>query len=1025
MNDPALKPSTPAPDAPAAPPQPGPARPRFQWLLYIPIRPVLNFVLDIAAILVLGGIIVLFHPALALANTGLTDYDLFTYFHPSWHYRALVIEAGRLPLWDPYTFTGVPFLANIQTGVLYLPNLLMAPLEVSRALALSYLGHLWLAAAGMYVMLRLGTGTGVVGGLAGGIAFGLGGFLAAQAGHINQVQVASWLPLLTLGILQICRHVSIPWTVFTAVGFFMLITAGHPQETYLAAVAIGLLAIYEGTRWGVLAARRELGRFHPQLQPFVAPVHFVLRTTLGGALCALAAALGVLMAAVQLLPTLELIQFSSREGGLPIETAASFSLPPWEMLPTLLPTYQDQPFSEFNAYLGVVALSLAWLALMGWRTRGHIAYFAGISALGLFLAFGGYNPYYPFFYENIPGIDLFRVPARWLFLPAFGLAALAGLGMDILWRREHRAPTMNAVGHALAGVFPPIFLGAVIFVVAAAVIPPPPELAVAIWFAGGLTVLTICLFGSFLVPGKFLTLPLLLLLTVELWVAHFPLPVAHPVPAQVYTAIRPGLAQLMLDSSVHRILSLANPRYVPGDREEMRENLGRTLPEKEVEEYIVATKYKEAFNPNMGLRFGLAGLDGYDGGLLPLKDFADLKGKILASGDARPPVSDGPAGDIELIRDRFYSLPDLTLLANLNVKYVVMDRLYDKWVDGFYADLDAPQMIKPFTEYVLKDDSWDAATTLFVYSYLSVHSSVPPGDPVALVSVTDAEGAVYSWPLRSGIETAKTNGSLSVDEPDAGRVVGTKRGHPDQNIFLARFELTEPLVPRSITITDVVPGGDLTVAALVLADTRVGTSVSPPLDQRLTRIFTGDVKIYQLETAQPRVYVATNPRLLQPRKEQLNALLNLDPQDVFLDRLGEIDIEALDPGASGTARILSHRPEEVDVLVIMPAEGYLVLHDSYYPGWRAWVDGEETEVLRANYLFRAVVVPEGVHKVRFRYLPTTLAEGWVLTQLALVMMGLLLIGDLIIRTLKVTVWTARWIYRRLLYPRMQRSPPED
>lgn len=997
------------------------------------LKRLLSLVADALALIALGVVISLFHAALAFSYTALTDYDLFTYFYPFWHYRAEALLAGRLPLWDPYTFTGAPFQANIQTGVFYLPNLFVlhlptgqAGLEAPRAVALSYLGHLWLAAGGMYLLLRLGLNVGHAGSFTAGIVFALGGFLGAQAGHINQVQASSWLPFLSLGVLQTCRYLSIPWALLTAIFFSLLITAGHPQEAYLASVALGLLALYEAVRLGAVAAPGGSERLPAFLRPLYVLLHFLLRTALGGALFAAAVVLGGALAAIQLLPTLELSGFSWRAGGLPFPVATSFSLPPWEVLHALLPTYQDPPFreatglplvSEYNAYVGVAALSLSWLALAGWRREPHIPYFAGLAALGLFLAFGGYNPLYPFLLDAIPGINLFRVPARWLFLCAFGLAALAGLGMDWLWRMERQAPSFRAVGHALTGLMPPLFWGVLAFGLVAAFLTPPPALAIAVWLAGAIAVLGIGLLGPFLLRGPYLALPLLALLTLELWVARLPLPVSHPVPGQVYTALRPALTHLLQDQGIHRTLSIPNPGYAPGDLSEMRNILSETLPPREVEDYIIATKYKETLNPNLGLRFGLASLDGYDGGLLPLKSYSDLKDLVISSsGDARPPIGEGPSAAAELIRDRALSLPSTALLATLNVKYLVADRLYDAWVDGVYADLGTPQSVPPKQTIVIQDAFWDTATALLLYSYLEARTGLPPGAQIATLTLTDAGGAVYTWPLRVGIETASTTGALVAGAPGAGRVIGTRRGHPDQYIFLARFDLASPLVPRSIRIENMSNSDSFTIAGLVLTDQRTRASVSPPLDPRLRRVFTGDVKIYEIQGMRPRAYVATSARIIADEKAQLRTLPQLGPHEVILaeGQSAAPTSEGAPPApdaAPPEAHILSYQPERVEVAVSLPSPGYLVLSDTFYPGWRVWVDGQEAEVLRANYLFRGVSVPAGAHTVQFRYLPASLQQGWQVTQVALLSISLLLIGDVLARLLLLVMRLVRWLRR--------------
>jgi hypothetical protein len=72
------------------------------------------------------------------------------------------------------------------------------------------------------------------------------------------------------------------------------------------------------------------------------------------------------------------------------------------------------------------------------------------------------------------------------------------------------------------------------------------------------------------------------------------------------------------------------------------------------------------------------------------------------------------------------------------------------------------------------------------------------------------------------------------------------------------------------------------------------------------------------------------------------------------------------PGG-GVVSIRKYRATEVLCEVEAESQGYVVLLDSYYPGWKAYVDGVETEILRANYAFRAVPVEAGKHRVECRY----------------------------------------------------------
>jgi uncharacterized membrane protein YfhO len=66
----------------------------------------------------------------------------------------------------------------------------------------------------------------------------------------------------------------------------------------------------------------------------------------------------------------------------------------------------------------------------------------------------------------------------------------------------------------------------------------------------------------------------------------------------------------------------------------------------------------------------------------------------------------------------------------------------------------------------------------------------------------------------------------------------------------------------------------------------------------------------------------------------------------------------------------------------MEFSGYLVLSDTFYPGWRAFVDGRRAEIVPADHAFRAVYVPVGQHVVEFRYQPGSLQFGAILSALA-------------------------------------------
>jgi hypothetical protein len=83
-------------------------------------------------------------------------------------------------------------------------------------------------------------------------------------------------------------------------------------------------------------------------------------------------------------------------------------------------------------------------------------------------------------------------------------------------------------------------------------------------------------------------------------------------------------------------------------------------------------------------------------------------------------------------------------------------------------------------------------------------------------------------------------------------------------------------------------------------------------------------------------------------------------------------------------------PDEVELEAELSRPGWVLLADSFYPGWKATVDGVPTAIHPANGLFRSVFVSAGTHRITFRYEPSMFRAGLALAAVGLVMAGLLL-----------------------------------
>jgi hypothetical protein len=144
-------------------------------------------------------------------------------------------------------------------------------------------------------------------------------------------------------------------------------------------------------------------------------------------------------------------------------------------------------------------------------------------------------------------------------------------------------------------------------------------------------------------------------------------------------------------------------------------------------------------------------------------------------------------------------------------------------------------------------------------------------------------------------------------------------------------------------------------------------------------------RIWQYNKANPRVVFVTQ-YLVRNRPQELVDTL-YDPSvdlvsTVVLER--EPDMKP-SSGADASAVITSYGLNTVTISTDSSRDGFVVLSDTYYPGWIAAVDGKPAEIYRANYTIRAVPVPKGTHIVTFIYKPVSFIIGSVLTLIGILL----------------------------------------
>ncbi len=389
------------------------------------------------------------------AHEGLNQFLIFRQY---WREQ---VHAGHLPLWNPYVLGGIPFLGDPQTATLYpFTFLLLLPIGLDATFKLSALLHVWVATCGMYLLCRA-LGANRWGAALGGYAFGFSPQIVmfVFGGWLNHMSSAAWAPGVLWTFVRATDERTPRRARFVGLGGLLLglqLLAGHPEWAYYTLIALGALAVT------LAAVRRDRARWTP----------IAVATAL--------VAIGALVAAPQLVPTIEATTQSAR-GQAALQGAGrarGLGFPP-AFLPALVVPKLFGPwdlglsvdswihkvlragvsFGESLAYCGMLTLVLA---CAGVRARGAAvppAFWAWLAGGAMVLALNDITYARSAMAWLVPAVDLFRSPVRFVFLVNLGLCVLGGLGatrvMDgsfTLGRPSARWLTRGAIVLAAAGL---------------------------------------------------------------------------------------------------------------------------------------------------------------------------------------------------------------------------------------------------------------------------------------------------------------------------------------------------------------------------------------------------------------------------------------------------------------------------------------------------------------------------------------------------------------------------------------------
>ncbi|MDB6021048.1 MAG: hypothetical protein JWQ04_905, partial [Pedosphaera sp.] len=387
--------------------------------------------------------------------------DFGTFGYPVASFQRDCFWAGELPLWNPYSSCGMPFLAQWNTMTLYPLSLFYLLFPLSWSLGVFCLGHIFLAGLGMYFLARRWTGSQLAAALA-GTAFAFNGLTWFGLMWPNNIAALGWMPWVVLTMESAWGYKNEPQPRPFDVRCSMLDVRCFPPSFLTSGRAIILAALAGAMQmlsgapevilqtWLIIAALWLVQFFRGNI-----PRWPMLLRTLGiGALVA-----G--LSAAQLLPFLSLLSHSQRD--TQFGSSLMLAMPAYGWANYLVPLFHCfhspqgvliQPMQGWTGsyYSGVAIVALALLA--AWRARSQRTWLlAALLVFSLTMALGSNFFVYPAVQKLMPLIGFMRFPIKFVVLATFAFPLLAACGLKWLlattpkdWPREWKNLLCLAAG---------------------------------------------------------------------------------------------------------------------------------------------------------------------------------------------------------------------------------------------------------------------------------------------------------------------------------------------------------------------------------------------------------------------------------------------------------------------------------------------------------------------------------------------------------------------------------------------------
>lgn len=344
--------------------------------------------------------------------------DVITQIYP-WKYFAITeLKQGRLPLWNPYNFSGYPQLANFQTAIFSPFTILYFLFPFIDAWSIVVLIQPLLGGLFMYLFLRE-LELSKPASLTGSVSFMFCGFIVVWMAYGTLAMAIVFLPLALYAVERYWKRKKNIFLFILALSIAFSILSGHFQTSLYLLFAVSLFILYKFLK------TRQIR------------LSLVVSGTVG---------VGIFLSLIQLIPTAVLYSYSARSGSEIVDTGIPF----YYLITSFAPDFFGNPvtrndwigfYAERASFIGIIPLTLSFFALF---RKKQVIFFLILGLVSLLLAL---NTPLQLVLGNV-GIPVLSSsnPTRIIVLWSFAFSTLAAFGFDVLISFLEKRKTRHVIG---------------------------------------------------------------------------------------------------------------------------------------------------------------------------------------------------------------------------------------------------------------------------------------------------------------------------------------------------------------------------------------------------------------------------------------------------------------------------------------------------------------------------------------------------------------------------------------------------